>query len=141
MAAIFYLQSLAANIYDSERALNLATNELYSYLEYKIQSLSEDEFQLILRLCVFDVFTMDMAKEILPDIRKEDIFSLEKYSILEPCFCDEFSEGFCIEPNIYQYLQSELLKTNLFDPMNTKSNPSQTLPIQPQNLNMRATTQ
>ncbi len=112
VAAVFYLQRLAENIYNTQITLSNATCDLHSYFDHVTKSLLPSEFELFLRLSVFDTFTREMAQKIIPKITKKDILPLIEYGFLEI----SVSNCFCIEPNFHRYLQSKLFITDLFDP-------------------------
>ncbi len=114
VAVVFFLQRLSDDVYDTQSAISLATNDLQGYFELMMQDESISLRELLLRLCVFDTFTMQMAKAVIADISKEDITRLMTCGYLEtiPPHAMRF------EPNFYRYLQGEMLKTDLFDPKN-----------------------
>ncbi len=112
VAAIFYLQRLAENIYNTQMALSNANSDLYGYFEYLTKSFLPGEFELFLRLSVLNTFTIEMAQKIVAQITKKDILPLLEYGFLEM----PTSNSFCIERNFHRYLQSKLLITDLFNP-------------------------
>ncbi len=112
VAAIFYLQGLVKNMYNANATLSCATDDLHGYFEHLMQSLAHGEFELLLRLSVFDTFTLEMAKEAISTITKKDISKLIDYGFIEQFSSDSIK----MEANLCRYLQSELLKTDLFDP-------------------------
>ncbi len=110
-SAVLFLQRLREDIYTPNAAERFAQNDMNDYFDILTKDMSANNRELLLRLSVFDTFTLPMAREIGAVSSGEDLAYLLDNGYLEMHGPSEYA----FEHNFHRYLQGEMIKTNLFD--------------------------
>ncbi len=112
ISVIAFIQRLSENNYNLNTVVTFATKDLCDFFEYDFEYIREEDEIKLLKLAVFDAFTIEMAGKVLGEKHLGFVEYVEKnYAFLQKIDKDTYE----FESNFYKFLRERFLRTKLFD--------------------------